>query len=265
MTNNKYTLLRDDVRTKDFAPVFRIKALKSFNNVKKGDLGGYIDEKTNLSHDGNAWIYDDAVVVDSDISDNAVVKHNALVDASQLKHNAVIQDKTCVIGSVITENARVQDQAMVRDEVLNTQDIPKVRMSTYMAGNSVVKDNAFITGGSLVDEVVVAEKALLRGAIICSRETITHDIFYKCIYHKLDGTSCPVSALILAFCTKGNKQNVIDILRKTEHITYSEYTINKALKYLDLATSAHYLVIPEGDKIYEFATTLFHERDATVH
>lgn len=42
--------------------LFRIKALVSFGNVKSGDLGGYVEKESNLSHDGNAWICGDAKV-----------------------------------------------------------------------------------------------------------------------------------------------------------------------------------------------------------
>ena len=41
----------------------RIKALKDFGDVKAGDLGGYIEDYKNLSHDGNCWIYDNAKVM----------------------------------------------------------------------------------------------------------------------------------------------------------------------------------------------------------
>ena len=47
--------------TEDFIDVsgrklFRIKALISFRNVKKGDFGGYIGKEENLSHYGYAWV-----------------------------------------------------------------------------------------------------------------------------------------------------------------------------------------------------------------
>ena len=32
----------------------RIKALKDFEDVKKGDKGGFIEDEHNLSHDGNS-------------------------------------------------------------------------------------------------------------------------------------------------------------------------------------------------------------------
>lgn len=40
----------------------RIKASVTFGNIKSGDIGGWIEKKENLSHDGNAWVYDDAQV-----------------------------------------------------------------------------------------------------------------------------------------------------------------------------------------------------------
>lgn len=36
--------------------LFQIKALVSFGNVEKGDLGGWIEKEENLSQDGNAWV-----------------------------------------------------------------------------------------------------------------------------------------------------------------------------------------------------------------
>ena len=60
--------------------MYRIKALKKFGNVKKGDLGGFIEKEDNLSQDGNCWIYDDAKVYDeARVSDNAKVYGNAEV------------------------------------------------------------------------------------------------------------------------------------------------------------------------------------------
>ena len=40
----------------------RIEALKDFRDVKKGDKGGFIEDEHNLSHDGNSWVYDNAMV-----------------------------------------------------------------------------------------------------------------------------------------------------------------------------------------------------------
>lgn len=40
----------------------RIRALKTFGNVKTGDIGGFVDGRENLDDAGNAWIYGNAKV-----------------------------------------------------------------------------------------------------------------------------------------------------------------------------------------------------------
>ncbi len=54
--------------------LYQIKAEKSFGNVRKGELGGWIEKKENLSEEGNSWVYGDAWV-----SGNAQVYGNARV------------------------------------------------------------------------------------------------------------------------------------------------------------------------------------------
>lgn len=42
----------------------RIRAVRDIleHNVKAGDLGGWIEKEANLSHDGSAWVSDEARV-----------------------------------------------------------------------------------------------------------------------------------------------------------------------------------------------------------
>lgn len=42
--------------------LYRIKAIKAFGNIKAGELGGFIEKEDNLSHEGDAWVYSNAVV-----------------------------------------------------------------------------------------------------------------------------------------------------------------------------------------------------------
>ena len=52
---NKYELT-DDIRVLGFAALHRIRALRSFGNVKAGDVGGWVEREANLSHDGDCWV-----------------------------------------------------------------------------------------------------------------------------------------------------------------------------------------------------------------
>lgn len=84
MEERKYELVNTDKIFYKGMMLIRIKALKDFNDVKSGDLGGYIqtggylapDER--LSQEGNCWIYDDSKCYGlSEIKDNAILKDNS--------------------------------------------------------------------------------------------------------------------------------------------------------------------------------------------
>lgn len=70
----KYELIKTDFIEVTGHTLYRIKALKSFCDVKAGDLGGYIEGEHNLSHEGDCWVFHKAKVYD-----NAKVYGNAIV------------------------------------------------------------------------------------------------------------------------------------------------------------------------------------------
>lgn len=70
----KYELLIDDTIVFFGVQLFRIKALISFGGVKKGDVGGYVENEKNLSQSGNAWVYGNAKVYGD--ADYIVFKNN---------------------------------------------------------------------------------------------------------------------------------------------------------------------------------------------
>ena len=84
-TNKKYKILRNDTIIYKGVKLYRIQALKSFNDVEKGDLGGYIQKHQNLSHEGNCWIYDSAKVFgEALVEDNAEIHNQATIYGSAL-------------------------------------------------------------------------------------------------------------------------------------------------------------------------------------
>jgi hypothetical protein len=58
---NKYELT-NETKVKYGVKLYRIKALKDFSDVSKGDLGGWIEKESNLSQSGDAVVYGDAWV-----------------------------------------------------------------------------------------------------------------------------------------------------------------------------------------------------------
>ena len=107
--------------TKEYT-LHRIKALKDFGDVKKGDLGGFIEKESNLSQEENCWVYDDAKVYGkAEVGDDAKIKDSA----------EVYED------AVVFEDAWVSGEALVFGH-------------TFVGGNAKIYDNAWVGGNAKV-------------------------------------------------------------------------------------------------------------------
>ncbi len=114
----KYTIVKSKTKVNaQGITLYRIKALRSFCNdgafvrVKKGQLGGWVENKDNLSQNGTCWINDDAEVFnnatvtrDAYVADKAKVFDGAkLIDKCSVVENAIVKGKyTC-----ISDNAHI--------------------------------------------------------------------------------------------------------------------------------------------------------------
>lgn len=96
--------------------LYQIEALKDFSNVSKGDLGGWIEKESNLSQEGNAWVFGNAWVCgnawvfgDAEVYGDAWVYGNAEVYGDAMVYgNARVYGNAEVYG-----NARVCGNAEV--------------------------------------------------------------------------------------------------------------------------------------------------------
>lgn len=91
----KYKLTEETLAV-DGHVLHRIIALRDFGEVKKGDLGGFIEKESNLAHDRNCWIYNDAVVRDDAmVYGNAKVCDDAMVyGEAEVYGNAIVEKKS---------------------------------------------------------------------------------------------------------------------------------------------------------------------------
>ena len=110
----KYEFVEGDTIRRQGRVLKRIRAIKDFSHVKKGDLGGYIEREENLSHEGNCWvgmsafvhsrarIYEDARVTNySVVGGSARVHGKAKVsEGASVGEEAEIYDGSCVSGYV---------------------------------------------------------------------------------------------------------------------------------------------------------------------
>src|SRR5260363_397497 len=114
--SKKYELLKEDCIEHDGRTLYRIRALRDFEYVGTGQLGGYIEKEENLSHEGEAWVSGKAWVFDdAQVSGNTRVSGTARVYGStQVSGNAWVYDNAQVSGNVqVSGNARVSGDACI--------------------------------------------------------------------------------------------------------------------------------------------------------
>ena len=132
--------------------------------VKSGCLGGWIEGEKNLSHDGGAWVGEEAMVYG-----NALVDENASARwFSQVFDDAIITGNAMLIGS-----ARIFGRACVMDNV-------EVYWDNQFCGDTMVSDAVCDHGIVMhtperdVKLWFIREPGDVRGGE-CSRNTITDD------------------------------------------------------------------------------------------
>lgn len=131
----KYRLLGNDTKNLSGTKLYRIQALISFGDVKEGDLGGYIQSEANLSHEGNAWVYDNAKVFG-----NARVFGNAKVyDNTKVFEYAMAFDNAEVsVHAILFGYARVGGDATI-------SGFAQVFGNAQVNGSSKVYDHAQVS------------------------------------------------------------------------------------------------------------------------
>lgn len=121
----------------------RIRALTDnpAQNVKAGDLGGYIASEQNLLQTGCAWVFDQACVFGkARIGGRATVQDRASVcDEAQLDGRAQAGGNAYINGRAkILDNVVVQSQAAVFDDAVICDDV-------FVGGNTRIGGNAHVS------------------------------------------------------------------------------------------------------------------------
>lgn len=140
----KYIILENETLEYDWRSLYRIKAVKNFSDVKKGDKGGWIEKEENLSQEGECWVYHEAKVFGKAvILDNAKVYNEAQIyNEAKVFDNAHVSEYVKVRGSAkisgqahISGSARVTDNAYVYAEA-------HIRGDVVIKGDAVIKKDS---------------------------------------------------------------------------------------------------------------------------
>jgi hypothetical protein len=155
----KYEILQDYVYVWEFSPtdgvappLHRIRALRDFEGVTAGDLGGYVEGEHNLSQEGNCWLFDNAKACGkSSVSGNASV----------------------ACAAMISDNAKVYGSARVLDRV-------RVEGNAEVYGNSQLFGEAEVSGDAKVyDNAVVMGFAHLQGTVYVHGDALLSDLVWS--------------------------------------------------------------------------------------
>lgn len=140
--------------------LYRIKALKDFGDVKRGDLGGFIEKEENLAQEGDCWVYDRAIVKNkARIYDNVRIKNRAIVkDNAKISYDAQILDF-----AVVGDNAVVSQNAIVKQN-------SRIDGDTHVCGSCIIQDDAHIS-----QKATVKGKANISGASVIGGNAVIDD------------------------------------------------------------------------------------------
>lgn len=174
-------VLTDSFKRIDGLIVHRIKALRSFGDVKKGDAGGWISCEDNLSHDGDCWVYPNGVAAEhATVTENARVLCGIVNNSATIRGDAVVGwgDNNCVRicgNAMVTGNARVLDNAII-DGFAIVMDNATVADYARVGGNAVMQDDTHAFHyAELFGDVVLKNRAFVCGHAKIGGETTLID------------------------------------------------------------------------------------------
>ena len=185
MEEKKYELLENDTIEVNGKTLYRIKALKDFSCIKKGDLGGYIEKENNLSHDGKCWVYgygNAKVYDDAEVYGNACVFGDAKVyGGAKVYGYSIIYDSANVYGdAVVYDSANVSGNANVYSYA-KVYGNAVVSGDAGVSGNAEVYGNAEIFGNAMVyDNAKVYSYAEVHGDTKISNDAVIGSRFDAC-------------------------------------------------------------------------------------
>lgn len=167
--DKKYELVPETVTKFYSKPMYRIRALKDFSDVKKGDLGGYVESYYNLSQIGNCWIYDDSIVgLGSKIVGNAVIKgHSTVTRYSEVSDHAIVEG-----GSHIDESSFILGQSRVFKSMVMGRSA--VTRKSIINEGCLVTNGSFITDSRLGPGINVSNGAVIRFDIESNEDYVVY-------------------------------------------------------------------------------------------
>ena len=165
MNNQKYEIT--DIAHEKYPFLHRIRALRDIGNeVKAGDLGGFVESESNLTYEqgDDAWIFNDAIAAgESHVDKGSVLRERAIIcDSAYVSHGAELSGDSRAEDSAYIRGARLKDHARASGNSMVLQS-PDTQVSPVLTGNCAVY-------GKVMGDVM-----LTGTVVVISNETISND------------------------------------------------------------------------------------------
>lgn len=162
--------------------LYQIRALENKNNIKKGDLGGYISKKSKVTLTDRGWIGKNSYVINSIISGSIYIKENVIIWNSyingemwinnnvKIKNSNLIscQHYGIIVKDTIIINKDIKFEFELDNRIINSGYFRKfyIDKTEILCGNEYIKcDSKTISYKKMYD-------ILKRGDLIIKLETI---------------------------------------------------------------------------------------------
>lgn len=168
--------------------VYRIIACKDIIHkgkiiAHKNDMGGYVQDASNLSQEGSCWISGDAVVSNgATVRDSAQISDQAMVtgSSSDISGEAIIRQHAAVFNSVVKDKALLDSSAQAQDgsEISGNAQLwgNCVVIGSRVYDNAIIDSYAFVTENSKIyNNAVVDVNAKIKASFISQNAHISGD------------------------------------------------------------------------------------------
>lgn len=193
--DKKYELVLDKPYNYRSHVLYPVRAVRDFNGVHAGDIGGYVESEDNLSQDGNCWIYGKSKVYGTSVVTGDATVHNSDIYNSVIADAAHVHDSS-VRDSMVLKSALVHERSVVRNHCIIT-DEARVASGSTVADYASMKDYSLVRRGSSVSNSRLNGDTGVTSSIVVLTELTDSDIRDSTIIGSKIGCSEAYDCMIL--------------------------------------------------------------------
>ena len=107
----------------------RIRAILDFGDVKAGDIGGWVEKESNLSHEGDAWVYGNAHY----LTVSPIGSRDDTLTFTRDKSGTIYASVGCFFGSISEFREKVREthgESKHAKAYLLAADLAEIRIDT---------------------------------------------------------------------------------------------------------------------------------------